>query len=274
MKNKILIIFGTILILIAVGNSIFNISSLPTSFLRDSNNLFLKPTQISPSNNENISVDIPDPSAIAENSGNISALEDNKSSTPQNDVLPNSDEGFLPLQIKKDEEQSVSTPSNIVPIVPIRIHIQSIDLSAPIIQATKEEIEINKTKYVQWTAPDLFAVGWQYDSASINQHGNTVLNGHHNVHGKVFENLNKLNSGDRIILDGSDGKKYAYVITNVMILPEKDQPLSVRLDNARWTLPSNDERLTLITCWPYYSNTHRLIIVARPDILFTTEIIQ
>jgi LPXTG-site transpeptidase (sortase) family protein len=25
-----------------------------------------------------------------------------------------------------------------------------------------------------------------------------------------------------------------------------------------------DERLTLITCYPWYSNTHRLIVVAHP----------
>ena len=36
------------------------------------------------------------------------------------------------------------------------------------------------------------------------------------------------------------------------------------MENAAWIMPSEDERLTLVTCWPYTSNTHRLIIVARP----------
>jgi sortase A len=49
-----------------------------------------------------------------------------------------------------------------------------------------------------------------------------------------------------------------------MILPEKYEQLDVRMNNAQWILPSVDERLTLISCWPYESNTHRLIIVARP----------
>lgn len=49
-----------------------------------------------------------------------------------------------------------------------------------------------------------------------------------------------------------------------MIFPERDVPFETRLENARWILPSEDERITLITCWPYFSNTHRLIIVARP----------
>jgi sortase A len=49
-----------------------------------------------------------------------------------------------------------------------------------------------------------------------------------------------------------------------MILPERDQPLQVRLKNAQWVASSQDERLTLITCWPFNSNTHRLVIVATP----------
>lgn len=42
--------------------------------------------------------------------------------------------------------------------------------------------------------------------------------------------------------------------------------VDVRMDNARWILPSTDERLTLVTCWPAKSNTHRLIIVASPHV--------
>jgi sortase A len=38
----------------------------------------------------------------------------------------------------------------------------------------------------------------------------------------------------------------------------------VRLQNAQWIQPTTDERLTLVTCWPYNDNSHRLIIVARP----------
>jgi len=38
----------------------------------------------------------------------------------------------------------------------------------------------------------------------------------------------------------------------------------VRRQNARWIAPTTDERLTLVTCWPYTGNSHRLIIVAKP----------
>jgi sortase A len=37
-----------------------------------------------------------------------------------------------------------------------------------------------------------------------------------------------------------------------------------RLENARWIGPFPDERLTLVTCWPYTNNTHRVIVIAKP----------
>jgi sortase A len=49
-----------------------------------------------------------------------------------------------------------------------------------------------------------------------------------------------------------------------MILPERFESSEVRLQNARWIQHSEDERLTLISCWPYESNTHRVIVVAFP----------
>ena len=42
------------------------------------------------------------------------------------------------------------------------------------------------------------------------------------------------------------------------------EPLDVRQANARWILPTTDERVTLITCWPYESNSHRLVVIALP----------
>ena len=50
-----------------------------------------------------------------------------------------------------------------------------------------------------------------------------------------------------------------------MILPEAGATLEQRLENSRWIGQSDDTRLTLITCWPAESNTHRLVIVAVPD---------
>jgi LPXTG-site transpeptidase (sortase) family protein len=72
-----------------------------------------------------------------------------------------------------------------------------------------------------------------------------------------------LKPGDIITLEAR-GKRYYYLVVQTMTLAEQDQPLDVRLANARWILPTDDERVTLITCWPYSASTHRLIVIALP----------
>ena len=156
-----------------------------------------------------------------------------------------------------------ATQEPAAPDIPTRLVIPTIELDAPIEPAKITTQKVGGEEYEQWQAPDKFAAGWHEDSAMLGQTGNTVLNGHHNINGKVFERLVDLNPGDLIILFGKQ-RAFIYQITNKMILPEKYQEIDVRMDNARWILPSDDERLTLVTCWPATSNTHRLIIVARP----------
>lgn len=121
----------------------------------------------------------------------------------------------------------------------------------------------NGQTYYQWQVPNNDSVGWHNQSARIGQPGNTVLNGHHNVHGEVFRDLADLGEGDEIILfDGQE--KRTYQVTEHHILAERGQPLETRISNASWINPTNDERLTLITCWPYTSNSHRVVVVAHP----------
>lgn len=176
------------------------------------------------------------------------------------------EEGFLPLNVEIPNKKLL-TPQNSreYDVIPVRISIPTINLNADIINASNKEIVHGDKTYLQWSSPDEFAVGWHFNSAFLGVSGNTVLIGHHNVFGKVFENLDKLVSGDKIFIYGNDLQIYEYVVANTMILPERDVSIEERLENARWILPSEDERVTLITCWPYFSNTHRLIIVARPE---------
>lgn len=152
--------------------------------------------------------------------------------------------------------------------VPLWIYIKKIALEEPIVAATSMTVEIEENgktyEFVQWEAPDEEAVGWHTDSARLGVIGNTVLNGHHNSYGRVFRNLAYLQEGDYIQVYGDDGKWYTYVVANKMVLPEWNVTLEKRMENAAWILPSQDERLTLITCWPEQTNSHRLIIVAKP----------
>lgn len=168
----------------------------------------------------------------------------------------------FPTQLVVQPTVIIPTPT-LFPTIPTQLEIPVIGLVAPIVPSDPAEVNIGSDTFEQWKAPDKFAVGWHTRSALLGQIGNTVFNGHHNVFEKVFENLNKVVPGDEIIVFG--GRiRYTYIVVNVMILPERNVELATRLENARWILPSNDERLTLITCWPAESNTHRLIVVAQP----------
>lgn len=162
-----------------------------------------------------------------------------------------------------DPGLALPTPTPEPEIIPERLLIPKIELETSILPVAPVEVEFEGNYYLQWVAPDQFAVGWHHDSAPLGVVGNTVLNGHHNIHGEVFRRLEELEPGDQIIILGS-GRTFQYVVSLKSILPERNQPIDQRLDNARWIMPSEDERITLVTCWPYISNTHRLVIVASP----------
>lgn len=166
--------------------------------------------------------------------------------------------------IKSEDIANKPPPQNLPRVyVPRKIVIEKIGLEAPIIPVSPVDIDYQGKTYQQWKAPDSFAVGWHNTSALLGETGNTVLNGHHNIYGEVFRNLVELENGDIITIYSGD-KAFKYVVANKLILEERFQPLENRLNNARWIMPSSDERLTLITCWPYESNTHRVVVVAVP----------
>ena len=147
--------------------------------------------------------------------------------------------------------------------VPDRIVIPSIALDATVVPIGSIDLSYEDDIFQQWLAPDYRAVGWHQTSAGLGAPGNTVLNGHHNIHGEVFRDLYRLQKGDTIQVY-SHGELFEYVVVYTAVLPERNQPMDVRMANAEWIQPTEDERLTVITCWPYESNTHRVLIVAVP----------
>ncbi len=156
---------------------------------------------------------------------------------------------------------------------PTRIRIAAIGLDAPVLPVGQHAITLDGELFSQWDVPPTRAAGWHQTSAPLGAPGNTVLNGHHNIHGEVFRSLSALKPGDWIALDSAD-RRYHYVVVQTMTLAEEGQPLDVRTENARWILPTADERVTLVTCWPSYANTHRLVVIALPlwDVIPPAEI--
>lgn len=116
--------------------------------------------------------------------------------------------------------------------------------------------------FSQWDVAD-FAAGWHKNSALVGQKGNVVLSGHNNIKGAVFRELDQLKRGDEILL-WSNGRKYNYQVDKVLIVPEKHATANQRRKNAAYIEPTEDSRLTLVSCWPRDDNTHRIIVVAFP----------
>jgi sortase A len=167
----------------------------------------------------------------------------------------------------------ISLPANLVSLAdaprgslanqPQRIVIPSIAVDAPVTTVGLTSFEENGQQFYQWQVPSAYEAGWHNTSAPPGQPGNTVLNGHHNIFGEIFGKLVDLEVGSQIMVYDAE-TAHTYTVAEIQILPERDEPLAVRTENAQWIQPTNDERLTLVTCWPHTDNSHRLIVVAYP----------
>jgi len=156
-----------------------------------------------------------------------------------------------------------STATPVVPAPITRIVAERIELDAEVIEVgwqhwTDEAGDLRTS----WQVAD-HAVGWHKNSALPSEAGNIVLSAHHNTRGEIFRDLIKLEPGHTVSLYEGD-RQYEYVVTEKFIVKELGEPIEVRRANAKWIGPFDEERLTLVTCWPYVGNTHRAIVIAKP----------
>ena len=86
------------------------------------------------------------------------------------------------------------------------------------------------------------------------QNGNTVISGHRTTYLHPFRNIDQLKAGDQIFITMLSGVRYTYLVSTLTtVLPTAVQVLANTPDN----------RLTLTTCTPPFSASHRLILVAQ-----------
>ncbi len=143
-----------------------------------------------------------------------------------------------------------------------RIVASSIGLDAPVVGVGWVTEMRGGVPTNIWTVAD-YAAGWHRNSALPGQGGNIVLSAHHNIKGEVFRYTIDLNVGDIVTLYLGE-QVYNYAVVDKFIVKDKGEPDAVRRENAKWIGPFNEERLTLVTCWPYTNNTHRAIVITKP----------
>ena len=140
--------------------------------------------------------------------------------------------------------------------------IPKIGLDAKVVEVGWKVVEENGQLVTEWEVAD-YAAGHHKGSAYPGQVGNCVISGHHNIKGEVFRYLVDLEPGDEVILYAGE-VDYRYTVNDKFIVPEKYASKEQQAENKKWIDPTPDERLTLVTCWPYWSNTHRVIVIAKP----------
>jgi sortase A len=98
-------------------------------------------------------------------------------------------------------------------------------------------------------------------SAQAGEAGNAVIAGHNDIDGEVFRRLPELRPGDEIFLRRGDST-YRYVVVVRTIVREQGATAQQRYENARWMDPTDGPTATLISCYPYRVDTHRVIVHA------------
>lgn len=145
---------------------------------------------------------------------------------------------------------------------PDRLVIPALEMDTPVIPlGWSSNVNEADRIFSEWDVA-AYAAGWHKNSALLGEGGNVVLSGHNNILGAVFRELDQLRQGDRVDIF-SGGVRYTYQVDKVLIVPETRATAEQRKDNAKWIAPFDDDRLTLVSCWPRDDNTHRIIVVGH-----------
>ncbi|MFN8481767.1 MAG: sortase [Anaerolineae bacterium] len=146
--------------------------------------------------------------------------------------------------------------------LPKRLIIPSLGVDTEVVPVGYKLVDENGELTREWETAD-YAAGYHEGSANPGQTGNLVVSGHNNVRGRVFRLLERAKPGDAVYVDTASGRRYVYMVRQQVIVPEAGVSDAQHRANARYLAQTDDARLTLVSCWPYWTNTHRVIVVAE-----------
>ena len=167
------------------------------------------------------------------------------------------------------------------PTKPVRLVIPDLNIDVAVTDMTWAVVDTASGPQSEWQIPE-YSAGHTVNTALLGEQGNVVISGHNNIYGQVFMGISQawplggyekvdvytdksdILVGHDIQVYGADGRRFDYVVTAFYRVLDSGIPLGQRLANAKFMDPTNDAQLTLTTCWPPWSNTHRLIVVAQP----------
>ena len=153
-------------------------------------------------------------------------------------------------------------PASERPSAPLRIVSSAVDKTARVVDVGWHLVELGDEVHGAWDTVS-GAVGHHRGSADPGQSGNCVLSAHSSVAGgAVFQRLEELSIGDVVGLYTVDGRHCQYTVSSVLLLDEVGATLAEKREHAKWLDPADGSVITLVTCWPPWAYTHRVVVRA------------
>jgi sortase A len=122
----------------------------------------------------------------------------------------------------------------------VRIQVPAIRVDAPVVEGDDWE-QLRQ------------GAGHHIGSANPGESGNCVISAHNDIFGEIFRDLPDLHLGGEVFVHTAS-QVYRYVVTQKRII--KPTEVSVMY-------PTSGPMLTLISCYPYGIDTHRIVVVAE-----------
>lgn len=144
-----------------------------------------------------------------------------------------------------------------------RMSVPAIKLDAPVLMVSWMQNPV--TALQEWTVAR-YAVGHHYQSGLPGEGTNIVFSSHVAGYGKLFANLDQLIPGETITLFEGD-IEHSYTVTTQKIIPAEGPTAEEQIANLQLLEPTENEQLTLITCWPASGPdkfSQRLVVIAEP----------
>lgn len=141
-----------------------------------------------------------------------------------------------------DDSATVTVDTGVVGGIGI-LTIDSIDLELPVIEGVS-------------SAQLKISVGHVPQTAAVGSTGNAVIAGHRSyTYGEHFNRLGEVAVGDEIHYLSITGEEMTFVVTEILEIVPGDQ--------SAFDQPEDTAQLTLYTCTPIRTATHRLLVRAE-----------
>jgi sortase A len=177
---------------------------------------------------------------------------------------PTSVDGTVPSDSSVDTVPTESTPQDTVATttapdaVAAAAALPAVAEGDPIARIEMPRIGVDKIVVAGVDKDDLKKGPGHYPETPLpGQLGNSAIAGHRTTFGQPFFDVDKLDSGDEIILTTLSGR-YVYRVTGQQIVSPSDYQVIATTDPTRATL-------TLTSCHPKYTARERIIISAELD---------